>query len=101
MCVEKYLKNHFREEIDFGALSEELGYSSAYVSRTFTRFRGESPVRYLTSLRMKEAKKLLAMTEESVARVGELVGYPDQFYFSRTFRKETGENPTEYRKRVK
>ena len=50
---------------------------------------------------MKEAKKLLAMTEESVARVGELVGYPDQFYFSRTFRKETGENPTEYRKRVK
>lgn len=97
--VEGYIKEHFREEIDLGALSEELGYTSAYVSRIFTRHKGESPVRFLTSLRIKEAKKLLAMTEESVARVGELVGYPDQFYFSRTFRKETGMNPTEYRRK--
>ena len=31
-------------------------------------------------VRMKEAKRLLAMTDEPVARVGELSGYPDQFY---------------------
>jgi AraC-like DNA-binding protein len=55
-------------------------------------------MRYLTGIRMKEAKRLLATTDEPIARVGELSGYPDQFYFSRTFRKEAGENPTEYRK---
>ena len=49
-------------------------------------------------IRMKEAKRLLTMTNEPIARVGELSGYPDQFYFSRTFRKEVGENPTKYRK---
>ena len=47
---------------------------------------------------MKEAKRLLETTDEPIARVGELSGYPDQFYFSRNFRKETGENPTKYRK---
>ncbi|MBQ7584398.1 MAG: response regulator [Lachnospiraceae bacterium] len=96
--VERYIREHFREEIDFGKLAEEYGFSSAYLSRIFTKSREESPVRYLTRLRMKEAKRLLAMTDEPIARVGELSGYPDQFYFSRTFRKEVGENPTKYRK---
>ncbi len=97
--TERYLKEHFREEIDMGALSSDFGFSSAYLSKIFTKSRGESPVRYLTGLRMKEAKRLLSTTDEPIARVGELSGYPDQFYFSRIFRKESGKNPTEYRKK--
>ena len=96
--TERYIREHFREEIDLGKLAEEYGFSSAYLSRIFTRDRGESPVRFLTSIRIKEAKRLLADTDEPIARVGELSGYPDQFYFSRTFRKEVGKNPTQYRK---
>ncbi len=97
--TENFLKDHFREEIDLGSLAESFGVSSAYLSKLFTRSKKESPVRFLTSLRMKEAKRLLSMTEEPIARVGELSGYPDQFYFSRIFRKETGENPSAYRKK--
>lgn len=96
--TENYIKEHFREEIDFGALAAELGFSSAYLSRIFTRSKGESPVKYLTGIRIEEAKRLLAGTDESISRVGELSGYADQFYFSRIFRKEVGENPTSYRK---
>lgn len=96
--TERYIRENFREEIDFGALACDLGFSSAYLSKIFTKNKGESPIRFLTSIRMKEAKRLLADTDESIARVGELCGYPDQFYFSRTFRKEVGENPTKYRK---
>ncbi len=97
--TEQYLKDHFREEVDLGSLAEGLGLSPAYLSKVFTRANSDSPVRYLTALRMKEAKRLLAMTDEPIARVGELSGYPDQFYFSRIFRKETGENPSSYRKK--
>lgn len=96
--TEKYLKDHFREDTDLGAVAERFGFSSSYLSKIFTRIKGESPIRYLTSIRMKEAKRLLSTTDEPIARVGELSGYPDQFYFSRTFRKEVGENPTQYRK---
>ncbi len=99
--TERYIREHFREEIDFGSLASDFGFSSAYLSRIFTREKGESPMRYLTSIRIKEARRLLADTDESIARVGELSGYPDQFYFSRTFRKETGENPTKYRKKYR
>lgn len=96
--TERYLKEHFREEIDIGTVADGFGVSSAYLSRIFTRIKEESPVRYLTGLRIAEAKRLLTETDEPIARVGELSGYPDQFYFSRIFRKETGENPTSYRK---
>ncbi|MBQ7724401.1 MAG: response regulator [Lachnospiraceae bacterium] len=96
--TEKYLKDHFREDTDLGAVAEKFGFSSSYLSKIFTRSKGESPIRYLTAIRMKEAKRLLSTTDEPIARVGELSGYPDQFYFSRTFRKEVGENPTQYRK---
>lgn len=97
--TERYIKEHFREEIDFGSLADGFGFSSAYLSRVFTRSREESPIRYLSRIRINEAKRLLETTDEPIARVGELSGYPDQFYFSRIFRKETGESPTAYRKR--
>ncbi len=97
--AERYIREHFREEIDFGQLAESFGFSSAYLSRIFTKSMEESPIRYLTALRIREAKRLLARTDEPIARVGELSGYPDQFHFSRTFRRETGENPSAYRKR--
>ena len=99
--TERYLKENFREETDISVLAENFGFSSAYLSKIFTRIKGESPIRYLTGIRIREAKRLLASTDETIARVGELSGYPDQFYFSRTFRKETGENPTSYRKKAR
>ena len=95
----QYIQKNFREEIDLGAAAAHFGFTAAYLSRLFTKAYGESPSRYLTGLRMQEAKRLLASTGEPIARVGELVGYPDQFYFSRTFRKEVGENPSAYRKK--
>ncbi len=96
--TEAYIREHFREEIDFGSLALSFGFSAAYLSRVFTKYKQEPPSRYLTSLRIREARHLLETTDEPIARVGELVGYPDQFYFSRTFRRETGENPSAYRK---
>ena len=88
-----------RHIISIRQLAESFGFSSAYLSRIFTKSMEESPIRYLTALRIREAKRLLARTDEPIARVGELSGYPDQFHFSRTFRRETGENPSAYRKR--
>ncbi|MCR5788282.1 MAG: response regulator [Lachnospiraceae bacterium] len=99
--LEQYMTKHYREEIDLGAVAEKYGFTAAYLSKLFTRAYGESPSRYLTGFRMKEAKRLLAGTDEPIARVGELTGYPDQFYFSRIFRKEVGENPTAYRKKYR
>ena len=53
------------------------------------------------SLRINEAKHLLSLKKElSVKEVGEAVGYPDPFYFSRIFKQLTGLAPKEYRNRL-
>ncbi len=76
--------------------------SAASVSRTtlFRVFKSEldaSPVDYLTSYRIAQAKALLTETDLSVTAVARSAGYEDNLYFSRVFRKITGTTPTEYR----
>ena len=93
-----YMRERYMDDIDLGALAEKMGFTSAYLTKLFNKFLGEAPLKYLTSIRINEAKKILLATDEPIARVGEMVGYPDQFYFSRTFRKYTGYNPSTYRK---
>lgn len=94
----RYMQDHYMEDIDIGTLADSLGFHSAYLTRLFNRYVGETPLKYLTGIRIEEAKKLLRDSSLSIADVGERVGYPDQFHFSKTFRKATGMNPSAFRK---
>ena len=94
----RYMQEHYMEDIDIGVLASEMGFHSAYLTRLFGRYVGISPLKYLTNIRIQEAKRLLLDTSLPISTVGEQVGYPDQFHFSKTFRKATGENPSAFRK---
>lgn len=77
--------------------------AAADVSRTtlFRVFKSElntTPVEYLISFRIAQAKRLLTETDFSVTAVARSVGYEDNLYFSRAFRSATEVSPTEYRK---
>lgn len=95
-----YMQQHYMEDIDIATLAEKLGFHSAYLTKLFNRYAGESPLKYLTNIRIHEAKRLLKDTSLSIGAVGEKVGYPDQFHFSKTFRKVTGVNPSSFRKQT-
>lgn len=95
-----YIREHYKDDIDFSLLSSKMGFSSAYLTKLFNKYVGETPLKYLTDIRIQAAKHLLSNTSLPIREVGEKVGYPDQFYFSKTFRKQTGMNPTAYRKEV-
>ncbi len=80
---------------------EDIGMA-ADVSRTtlFRVFKSElnmTPVEYLISFRIAQAKKLLTETDFSVTAIARSVGYEDSLYFSRAFRTATDMSPTEYR----
>jgi len=92
-----YIQENYMEEIDMGSMAEEMGFSSAYLSKIFKRYTGQSPIRMLTDMRIHHAKRLLLETDMTIQEVGARVGYPDQFHFSKTFRKIVGTNPSGYR----
>jgi YesN/AraC family two-component response regulator len=78
-------------------IAEAVNMSEDYLTRTFRRELGLTPWGYLTRLRIEKAKALIASGPESTALVGAQVGFPDQAYFSRVFKKVSGMNPREYR----
>lgn len=93
-----YMREHYMDDIDISSFSAAMGFTSAYLTKLFNKYKGDTPLKYLTDIRIHEAKRLLTDTGLPIREVGERVGYPDQFHFSKTFRKLTGLNPTAYRK---
>ena len=57
---------------------------------------GKSPIDYLTNYRVSEACSLLKNTNLSIAEIAVSVGFFDQFYFSRVFKKVKGMPPSKY-----
>lgn len=62
---------------------------------------GISPMTYLKNLRMNKAQILLFQSELSIAEVGERVGYPDVFHFSKIFKDTFLITPSKYRKETR
>ena len=65
-----------------------------------TRF-GYTPVEYFTRLKVQKACKILEFTDYPIARVADVAGYADPYYFSRVFRRIMDTSPSMYRKAVR
>jgi len=63
----------------------------------FNRELGLSPWDYLNRYRIYQAKELLRRTSDSIRAIARQVGFKDQAYFSRVFRKVTGVSPKAFR----
>ncbi len=93
-----YIHEHFlQDDIRVEELAELCGISAVYLRRLFVGKFGVSPNRYIARLRTERAKNLLSSELYSVESVCALSGYRDISYFCRTFKKETGRTPSEYR----
>ncbi len=78
-------------------LSAQLGYSPNYLGIAFKRAYGHSIADYLGRARIAEAKRLMDQTDLMVYEIAFRVGFEDQHYFSKTFKKYAGVSPSEYR----
>ena len=88
--------------LHIGDILKTSSYSQAYIRRIFLKETGLSPTEYMNNLRIEKAKKLLTdnSQESSISDIAEQCGIKDPFYFSRIFKKFTGDTPSEYRRKV-
>lgn len=93
-----YIEAHFAEELTLAKLAAIFNFSYYYLSTYFVTHFKKSFTEYLNSVRIKKAQLLLHERDLPVAEVGGKVGYTDNSYFSRVFKKYVGVTPTEYRR---
>lgn len=100
--VENIEKSFRNSDLSIGELLDESGYARDYVRAEFCAAVGMTPKKYLTDLRMKEAKALFDRYggDIGVSEVAEGCGIIDSSVFSRVFKKHFGISPTEYRSQV-
>lgn len=99
--VVHYLVVNLGKAITLPELCHQFGISQPYMSRLFRKYSGNSFSQYLTELRMNRAKELFREKPDSFIKdVAAMVGYEDQFYFSRIFRSYTGKSPSEFLKEI-
>ncbi len=92
----EYMQDHlFDPDFSVSEMQSKVDICSKYFRKLFTSYYGMTPQRYMVSERIKLAKTLMQSRPFiSIQQLSDEVGYTDAFYFSRVFKKETGESPS-------
>ena len=94
----RWLGNHFTEKVSVDRLVAYMGYSRARLFTLFKEHTGLSPNNYLMRLRISRSKDLLACGTRSVKEIALACGFPDDKYFCRLFKRQTGMSPLSFRR---
>lgn len=92
-----YIRENYSRKISLASVAEHVGLSSGYLCRIFKEETGVSINAYINNLRMTHAGELLADKNSYIKEVAISVGFEDQLYFSRLFKRYYGVTPSEYR----
>jgi len=96
--VAQYIEEHLSDDISLATLADVARLSPYHFVRAFKQSFGLPPHRYVSSMRIQQAKSLLADPAMSVTQIGLGLGFSETSSFTTTFRKHTGLTPTAYRR---
>lgn len=93
----KYIEDNYAQEIKLNDLAEICNFNASHFCRIFKSITGKTAIQYINEYRISKAKVLLKTTDLNVAEIADKVGFSDNCYFSRFFKKCFNVTPTEYR----
>lgn len=95
--ITAFIESHYMEELSMKNAAHAMNYSDAYFCKLFKQCFHVNFSTYLNTFRIEKAKAMMENPRINVKDVGIACGYTDANYFSRVFKRLTGETPTEYR----
>ncbi len=91
--------SHYEEPAPVAAMARLVGLSERALTRRFRQATGMSPLAYVHTIRIEEAKQLLESTPDPVEAIAEQLGYEDASFFNRLFKREVRLTPAQYRRK--
>jgi transcriptional regulator GlxA family with amidase domain len=98
-AAQDWIADHYAVANPVGRMVERSDLSERTFKRRFRAATGFSPVEYVQTLRIEEAKQYLETTGLTTEEIGALVGYGDPAFFRRLFKRQSGITPAAYRLR--
>ena len=96
--VQAYLENNQESGLSIQQLAKKMGVSSATLNRLFRQHLQTSPAQFRIERKIDQAKYFLRHTSFSIKEIAACLGYCNQFYFSKEFKRKTGVSPSQYRR---
>jgi len=94
-----WIAEHYHEPSPVAAMVRLSGLAERSFKRRFQQATGMSPLEYVHTLRLEEAKQMLEAGDRQIEAIANEVGYEDAGFFSRLFRRQVKLTPAQYRKR--
>lgn len=93
-----YIRANYEQDLSLDVLGEVFQMNGVYLGQIFKKEVGVTFLKYLTGVRIEEAKRLLSDGSSTVSQTARQVGYYTSQYFARVFAKAVGMTPQEYKK---
>lgn len=94
-----HISRHFTDNLSIDDLAQSASMSVTHFRRVFRTLLGITPVKYISRLRLNEARKRLENTDDTITDIAVSTGFWDQSHFVKIFKQTFGETPNVYRKR--
>lgn len=94
---QEYLEEHYAEQITLYDVANHLHMNYSYLSSYISQNTGKHFSEHLNDVRIRHARLLLTETSLSISQISENIGYSDQSYFGKIFKKLAGMTPLQYR----
>ena len=93
----RYMADHYSEHLELNQVADVVGLSPSYFSTLFRQTVGVSFRDHLNGIRVEESKRLLLDKSYTLADIAISMGFPDQSYYCKVFKKIVGVTPGRFR----
>ena len=90
------MEENIYSEVNLNAIGEVLGVSTSHLNAVFKSYTSMTPYQYFISIKIRKAKELLETGSLAIKEVAFRLGFDDQYYFSRLFKKKAGIPPSRW-----
>jgi transcriptional regulator GlxA family with amidase domain len=92
-----FIDQHYVQTLKLEEIARQANLSSFHFARLFKQVTGFSVMEYVFKLRLTKAKQMLITTVLPIGDIAQKVGYDDQSYFGKLFKRIERMTPTEFR----
>ena len=96
--VKEIIEKHYAESLTLSRLAKKAGMTPEHLCRKFREFYHSPPLAYQQKIRILAAENLLKASGLSCKEIASSVGFCDEHFFSRIFKRSTGIPPSAFRK---